>query len=137
MFRHILLLVLIVGLLGTGCASSVASQTLITFFYVVNMSGRKVAVRVSADGQELFVQEIEAVRQAGPGGGEVPSPGPYPARQLKVPVSGAAKQLVVEELNSGQRAVYDQGPGVQSDAGFRIVIGPDDISITRDYVLIR
>src|SRR5262249_6350375 len=115
----------------------IASQAPTTFFYIVNRSAREVRVRVIVDGAELFVQEVDAVRKAPSRIQEAPPPGSSPARELKVPLSLAARRLVVEELNSGDRATYDLSQGVQSDAGFRIVIGPEGIFISRDYLPIR
>ena len=64
MIRRWLVVFLIADLLGIGCVRAVASQTVLTFFYIVNASGRDVMVRTSADGRELFVNGIEAIQKA-------------------------------------------------------------------------
>ena len=120
-----------------ACTSARGSQTaVVTFFSVVNQSGRDVLVRVFADGRELFAQKVDATRSSGDRE-SVPGAPPYPTRELKVSLSTTARQLVIEEANSGQRATYDRPPGPEPDAGFRIVVRQEGITVTRDYVPAR
>ncbi len=130
-------LLLIAGLLLGGIVDALSSQTAITFFYIVNRSWREARIHVTADGQELFAQEIEAARESTSRIQEAPPSDRYPARELKVRLPLTARRLVVEELNSAGRATFDLPQGNRSDAGFRIVIDRDAICITHDYMPIR
>ena len=53
------ILLLAAGVLFPGCGTVMASETMITFFYVLNTSGRDVRVRVSADGREPRRRRLE------------------------------------------------------------------------------
>lgn len=112
-------------------------DTVIVFFYLVNRSGQDAMVRVLADDRGLFVQEIESKQEAPVGAEEAPPPGPYPARELKVPLNRKAKRLEVEELNSGMKAQFEITNFIKVDAGFRITIGARQILLDQDYFPVR
>ncbi len=114
-----------------------ASETMITFFYVLNTSGRDVRVRVSADGRELFVVALAASRRPGAEAEEAPPRGAHPARELKVPLPRDARRLVLEETGSAARTTFEIPRAPRSEAGFRITVGPRGISVDRDYMPIR
>ena len=130
-------LLLAAGVLFPGCGTVMASETMITFFYVLNTSGRDVRVRVSADGRELFVVALAASRRPRAGAEEAPPRGAHPARELKVPLSRDARQLVLEETGSAARTTFEIPRAPRSEAGFRITVGPRGISVDRDSMPIR
>jgi hypothetical protein len=126
----------------SGCLAPAApaapgppAESPLTFFLLVNRSGRAVTVRAAADGRVLFVEALPA-RPDPAGGGVRPGSGPVPTRELKVPLAAGARSLTVEELNAGTmaRVGLPLGP---PQLGFRVRIEPDAIRVTRDYYPIR
>jgi hypothetical protein len=109
------------------------SETVITFFYLVNKSGQDIEVSVFADDQKLFVQKLGAQQDAPADIGEVPPPSPHPARELKIPLNRNAQQLQVEELNSGIQEKFEITDFIMNDAGFRITIEANQILLNQDY----
>lgn len=114
----------------------VIDEITLKFFYLINETGSEVKVRVLADGQELFIQQISAQVTPSPGR-EAPPPSPCPAVELKIPVSQNAKELEVQELlHLGTRARqvrFDIVGFSQADAGFRIMIRKNGILLDQDY----
>lgn len=108
------------------------NETILTFFYLVNQSGSEVKIRVLADGQELFVQQLRAHIAPPPVQQAPPSP-PYPAVELKIPIRRDVKQLEVELLHLGTRVAFNIEGFSQVDAGFQIIIWKDKIRLTQDY----
>jgi len=129
--------VLLLGACGSAAPDGIAFQTEISTFYLVNRSGRDVRLIVTADGHELFVQEIKATRVPPAAVQEAPPSSPWPTRQLKVALRPDARRLVVEESVSGMRATTDLPQQIRNDLGFRITIYENSISIARDYLPIR
>jgi len=129
--------VLIVGACGSAALDGTASQTEISVFYLVNRSGRAVRITVTADGHELFVQDMKAAREPPAVAQEAPPPSPWPTRELKVALRSDVKRLVAEESTSGMRATIEIPQQLRSNLGFRITIYENTVSIARDYVPIR
>jgi len=126
--------VLIVGACGSAALDGTASQTEISVFYLVNRSGRAVRITVTADGHELFVQDMKAAREPPAVAQEAPPPSRWPTRELKVALRSDVKRLVAEESTSGMRATIEIPQQITSNLGFRITIYEITISIARDYL---
>ncbi len=124
--RSSLVVLVLLGALGVARLGAVDGQERYTFFYVVNAAGRPVQVVASADGTQLFAVSLDA------GAGATP-----PTREVKVPLRLDARSLVVEDIDGGLRAGVDLSQAPDIRRGFRIVVTPSDITITRDYVPIR
>ena len=61
------------------------------------------------------------------------APGPHPTRELKFPLSPETRGLEVEELHSGAAARADIHSLGSPRLGFRVVVDPDGIRVSRDY----
>lgn len=112
-----------------------APPSVVTFFYVVNQTGREIRVRVTVDGQELFVKVLPAT--AAPAPGAVPPTQPFPALELKVAVNRDARRLEVQALELGIRRSFDIQGFSRIGSGFRIVITINQIALTQDYYPVR
>ena len=89
-------------------------------------------IKVLADGQVLFTQQISA-QVSHPPYREVPPPS-YPAVELKILIQRQTKELEVQEsLHLKKRRTFNIRGFDQVDAGFRIAIRNDDIFLTQDY----
>ena len=105
----------------------------LTFFFLVNQTGKPVKISVLADGQELFTREVPA--QVPPSlRWEAPPPPPYPTIELKVPLKKGTQQLEVQELlYVGMRKTFAIAGFDRVNAGFRITMRSDGIFLTQDY----
>ena len=121
-------LLLLGGLLFGGCTPKEPTYEE-TFFYVVNQTGQDIQVKVSADGEELFIADI---------GTEVELPGGYPAKELKVSMNIDTKVIKVQELTSGREKEWQiETLTSQVDGGFSIIIKEGDILLEKGYLPIR
>ena len=109
------------------------TETVLAFFSLVNQTGTLVKIRVSADGQESFTREVPV--QVPPSlRWEAPPPLPYPTIEVKVPLKKGTQQLEVRELgHSGTRKTFAIAGFSRVQAGFRITMRSDGISLTQDY----
>ncbi len=137
----------IVGLLAVvaaGCAAPPVpagepspAGAPVTFFLLVNRSGRDVRLRALADGRPLFLEALPAQPEAAGGARVHPGSGPHPTRELKVPLSPETRVLEVQELDSGAAARADIRSLGPPRLGFRVVVDPDGIRVSRDYYPLR
>ena len=120
-----------------GGATARASEAVVTFFLLVNRSGRDVRLRALADGRPLFVQDLPAQPEAGGGVRVQPAPAAQPTRELKVTLPPEIRMLEVQELHSGATARLDVGSPAPAQLGFRVLVDPDAIRVSRDYYPMR
>ena len=115
------------------CPPLLNTETALTFFSLANQTGTLVEMRVLADGQELFTQEVTA--QVPPSlRWEAPPPPRYPTIELKVPLKKRTQQLEVQELVPvGMRKTFAIAGFDRVNAGFRITLRSDGIFLTQDY----
>lgn len=109
----------------------------IVFFYVINLSGKDIEVKALANQKELLHEKIESKVKVPTGGEELPPPGMYPARELKVKMDRETSSLEVQEINSGLKATFDIRNFSTKGLGFRITIGEKGISLNQDYLPVR
>ncbi len=108
----------------------------LVFFHVTNETGKPVELRVSADGNELFARRVDG-GVAPSAGKELPPRLIFPALEIKTSLRNDAKQLEVELIPSGVHKTFDIAGFRRLDAGFRIVVGDNDVSLTQDYYPVR
>ena len=113
-----------------------SQQAAFVFFYVINETGKPVELRISADGNELFARRVDG-EVAPSAGKQVPPRLIFPALEIKTSLRNDAKQLEVELIPPGVRKTFEIAGFRRSDAGFRIVVGNNNISLTQDYYPIR
>lgn len=107
--------------------------TVLTFFSLVNQTGKPAKIRVLADGQELFTRELSAQTHSSLRW-EAPPPPPYPTIELKVPLKRQTQRLEVQELlPSGMRKTFAIAGFSRVPAGFRITVRSEGIFLTQDY----
>ena len=110
--------------------------TVVVYFYVINKTGKPVELRVFADGDELFARRMDD-RVAASAGKQLPPASPFPAQEIKTSLRDDARQLEVQLTPSGARKTFDIRGFGRSDAGFRIVIGGNNVSLAQDYYPVR
>jgi hypothetical protein len=126
-----------IGAEGSGGSKDFLAPPIMTFFYLVNQTATDITVRVSSDGQELFVQRL-AARLMPSAGREAPPALPYPSAELKIPVPQNAASLEIQELSRFRwRRVFDIAGFTQAGAGFRVLIRDEGISLSQDYYPMR
>jgi len=113
-----------------------SQQAAFVFFYVINETGKPVELRISADGNELFARRVDG-EVAPSAGKQVPPRLIFPALEIKTSLRNDAKQLEVELIPPGVRKTFEIAGFRRSDAGFRIVLSNNNISLTQDYYPIR
>ena len=113
-----------------------SQQSAVVFFYLINETGEDVRLKVSVDDDELFVQPLAAhVASAVPK--QAPPASLVPTAELKIELPSAAQQLKVELMPAGPRKLFALAGFPRSNAGFRIIIGKNGISLAQDYYPIR
>lgn len=112
-------------------------MAIITFFYLVNVSGQEIKVKVTANGNELFTREVRSRREPSSDIKESPPPGKYPAAELKVMLDPSAETLIVRETNSGIKKTFSIKGFADRPGGFVITVEKDTILLEQTYYPIR
>jgi hypothetical protein len=112
-------------------------DTVITFFYLVNETGKDIKVKVLADDKEVFITEIKSQPPSSAGAQQAAPENGFPARELKVDLSKNTKHLEIQELNSNLSQHVDITNFSQRDGGFRIIARAGKILFSQDYFPVR
>lgn len=105
MFASLLTAIAVLVGLPPGLANQ--NQDILVFFYVVNVSGVDVNVKVLADGREVFWHQLPAKVVRRTEATEVPPPGDHPAVEVKIRLNRNTRRLEVQELNSNRKAKFN------------------------------
>lgn len=125
-------LVLVLFNLAFSAPTVISTKKVIVFFSLVNKTGKDILLKALADGEYLFVQDIEAEIRKHPG--ELPPrSGKYPEKELKIEIDTDAKNIEVQETYSGMVEKFDITSFSKKAGGFRIIVTEQKIFLNQDY----